>query len=193
MSMPITIAVGLTAKKAIIDRAIDDYIKAMQLNPDYVDAYYNRGNIYGEQGDFDSAIADYTKAIHLDPDYADAYKNRGLAYSGKSDYNRAIEDYTRAIELKPDLAEAYAGRGIARLHLKEWEKVRTDLRAARNMGVDIIAVFQAFCGSVPDFEQRNEVQLPADIAAMLTPQHISVTADVFSIRVILKSASIRDS
>ena len=163
---------GAYVNKGDYDRAIEDYIKAMELNPDYVEAYYNRGNIYGEQGDFDRAIDDYTKAIELNPDYVEAYKNRGLAYSGKSDYSRAIEDYTRAIELKPDLTEVYVGRGVAWLHLKEWEKVRTDLMAARNMGVDIIAVFHYFYKSVEDFERKNGVKLPADLAAMLTPQEV---------------------
>ena len=150
--------------------AIEDYVKAIELNPDYVDAHYNRGGAYVNKGDYDRAIEDYTKAIELNPDYADAYKNRGFAYSGKGDYNCAIENYTRAIKLNPDLTEVYAGRGVAWLHLKEWEKVRTDLMAARNMGADIIAVFQTFYGSVPDFERKNGVKLPEDLAAMLTPQ-----------------------
>ena len=81
----------------------------------------------------------------------------------------AIEDFTKAIQLKPDYAIAYYNRGVTWLHLKEWEKARSDLTTAQNMRTDIIALFRTLCASVTDFEQRNGLKLPADIAVMLTP------------------------
>ena len=93
-----------------------------------------------------------------------------MAYGKQGDFDRAIEDYTQAIQLNPDYAKAYCNRGEAWLHLKEWEKARADLTAARDMGLDIIASFHNEYASVPDFEQKNGVKLPADIAEMLTPQ-----------------------
>ena len=42
--------------------------------------------------------------------------------------------------------------------------------AAESMGMDVTASFRHFYSSVPDFERKNGDQLPADIAAMLTPQ-----------------------
>ena len=155
--------------KGDIDRAIEDYTQAIERNPDSAEAYNNRGLAYSGKGDFDRAIEDYTQAIELNPDYAYAYNNRGNAYSGKGDIDRAIEDYTQAIERNPDSAEAYCIRGMVWLHLGEWDRTRTDLTAARNMGLDIITVFHNSYASVPDFEGRTGLKLPADIAAMLTP------------------------
>ena len=157
-------------KKGDIDRAIEDFNKAIALNPDYATAYYNRGIAYSGKGDFDRAIDDFNKVINLRPNYANAYTNRGNAYGGKGDIDRAIEDFNKAIELNPDSAEAYCNRGLARLHLQKWENARIDLMSAKNMGLDIIDQFHYFYASVPDFEQRNGLKLPADIAVMLTPQ-----------------------
>jgi len=42
--------------------------------------YYNRGNIYGKQGNLTQAISDYTKAIEINPKYTEAYYNRGNTY-----------------------------------------------------------------------------------------------------------------
>ena len=56
------------------------------------------------------------------------------------------------------------------MHLEQWEKAKSDLTTAKDMGVDIIASFQNDYENVSDFEQKNGIQLPADIAEMLIPQ-----------------------
>ena len=125
---------------------------------------------YNDKGDYDRAIDDYTQAIQLNPNDAYAYKNRGLAYNDKGDFDRTIEDYTQAIQFNPNDAYAYKNRGMVWLHLAAWDKAKSDLTAARDRGMDIIALFHNDYESVPDFERRNGLKLPADIAAMLTPQ-----------------------
>jgi hypothetical protein len=43
------------------------YDKAIELNPQYAIAYYNRGKIYSDKKEYDRASQDYDKAIELDP------------------------------------------------------------------------------------------------------------------------------
>ena len=151
------------------DRAIQDYDRAIALNPDDAAAYNNRGNAYVAKGDYDRAIQDYDKAIALKPDDANAYYNRGVVYGAKGDHDRAIQAYTKAIDLNPAYADAYYNRGEAWLFLKEWDKARSDLTMAKNMGLDIAKLFSSTYGSVSNFEQKYRIQLPDDIAEMLTP------------------------
>ena len=149
--------------------AIEDFDKATDFKPNSTDAYLGRGIAYSQAGKSDRAIEDFNKTIQLNPNFTDAYCGRGLAYSDKGEYGSAIEDFNKAIDLKPDVADAYYNRGEAWLHLGEWEKAREDLTVAVAMGINIINVFCNDYASVGDFEQRNEVKLPADLAAMLTP------------------------
>ena len=81
---------------------------------------------------------------------------------------QTIEDYNRAIQIKQDDVQFYNNRGIALLDLQEWEKAELDLKIARNMGIDIIALFRNTYASVADFEKKYGVQMPEDLAAMLT-------------------------
>ena len=82
------------------------------MNPNYAEAYTNRGGTYSFKGEADKAILDCSKAIELSPNYAGAYNNRGVAYKNKGDFDRSIADYTKAIELSPNYADAYSNRGV---------------------------------------------------------------------------------
>ena len=153
--------------KGDFDRAIEDLNTAIQSNPNLAEAFNNRGDAYRNKGDFDRAIADLDKSIELNPNYAGAYNNRGVTYSNKGDVNCAIEDYTKAIALESD--SACYNRGMAWLRQREWKKAKLDLMNARNKGLDIIASFRNDYENAEDFEQKSNVKLPDDIAAMLTP------------------------
>ena len=156
-------------KKGELDNAISDYDTAIKLNPDEATAYNNRGSAYSKKGELDNAISDYNTAIKLNPDEADAHYNRGISYFRKEALDNAIKDFDTVIQLKPDDAKAYSNRGEAWLYLQEWEKAKSDLIAAKDMGEDIIAAFHNDYASVEAFEQKTGIQLPADIAALLTP------------------------
>jgi len=52
--------------------AIPDCTELIRRNPQDAVAFFNRGYIYGELGEFDAAIADFTKAIAIDPLFASA-------------------------------------------------------------------------------------------------------------------------
>ena len=152
-----------------IDRAIKDYNKAIKLNPDYALAYYNRGSAYQSKDEIDRAIKDYNKAIKLNPNYASAYNNRGNAYQDKGEIDQAFKDYNKAIKLNPDYALAYYNRGRCWLHLKNWQEARSDLKVAKSNGLDIISAFCNDYENIEELERRHGVNLPEDIAAMLTP------------------------
>ena len=53
--------------------AVADYIMAIDLIPDYVEAYKDLGNTYAKQGSFAEAIANFIGGIAVKPD-----SNRGL-------------------------------------------------------------------------------------------------------------------
>jgi len=111
-------------------RAIEDYDRAIELNPNFAEAYNNRGVAYAELNEHERAIEDYEKAIALNPNFAEAYNNRGVAYAELNKYERAIKDYDRAIALNPNDAEAYGNRGIAYSKIQRYEESARDLKKA---------------------------------------------------------------
>ena len=79
--------------------AIAEFNQAIKLNPKYAEAYYNRGNIYNNQGKYDLALAEFNQAIKFKPKYAKAYYNRGLVYKTQRNIERVISDFEKAAKL----------------------------------------------------------------------------------------------
>ena len=82
-----------------------DYDTCIRLNPDFVYAYFNKGNIRCMQKDYRSAILEYNEAIKRNPDFAEAFFNRGLTRLSLGDTEKGIEDLSKAGEL--GLVDAY--------------------------------------------------------------------------------------
>ncbi|MFH1091700.1 MAG: tetratricopeptide repeat protein, partial [Pseudomonadota bacterium] len=49
------------------DQAIEEFKKAVELKPDYAEAYVNIGLCWERKGAFDSAVEAYTQAIKIKP------------------------------------------------------------------------------------------------------------------------------
>ena len=151
-----------------VDKAIADFDKAIGLNPAFADAYCNRGNAYLLKGALDKAIEDYSRSIKRAPKDAMSYSNRGVAYLRKSEVDKTIEDASKAIELDGKLSNAYYNRAEAWLRLKEWDKAKSDLTSAQKLGMDIVAAFHNSYKNVKTYAQWHRIQLPENIAHMLT-------------------------
>ena len=89
------------------DEKKEFYTKAIKENPNYLDAYVNRGLVKNELGDYAGSIEDYNKAIELDSRCSLAYNNRGYTKYKQQDYEGALKDYNKAILLNPNLKIAF--------------------------------------------------------------------------------------
>lgn len=110
--------------------AVDEYSKAIEIDPEIITPYYNRGNAHRYLGHFKEAIEDYNKMIELDPNDADAYYNRGLVYGILGRSKEAAKDFVKAIELDPDDADAYYNRGFIYMDLGHFEEAIKDFDKA---------------------------------------------------------------
>ena len=78
------------------DDAIDEYTKAIEINPNFTMALNYRGIAYLNKGQHDKAISDCNTAIKLNPRLAMAYNNRGVSYFFKREYAKAWDDVHEA-------------------------------------------------------------------------------------------------
>lgn len=90
-------------------KAVEDYSKAIDNEPDYPFAFNKRGQANLEMGNYEQAFKDFERVIQFRPDddqakqnLANAYMKRGISYDQKGDYARAAADFEMVLKFKPD-------------------------------------------------------------------------------------------
>ena len=89
------------ARKGQPDEALVHYEEAIRLQPNYANAYYNRGNVLFTKGRIDEAMADWEKTLQIQPNDADAHTCIGNAFLRQSSPKEAIAHYEKAMALAP--------------------------------------------------------------------------------------------
>lgn len=101
---------------ALYDLAIEDINQLIKLQPEFADAYKQRGLAYRRRADaeyattgdgerrtdeYKQAIADFERAVELRPDFEDALGTLGGLYRRLGDYEQAAKYYQRLYEVNP--------------------------------------------------------------------------------------------
>jgi Tfp pilus assembly protein PilF len=107
-------------KMGQLDRAMENYEKAIALDPNDYLAYTNRGVIFDKIGEFDRALESYNKAVLSNPEDYKPYFNRGLLYDKMGRTTDAIDDFEMAkrLNMKDPRIVAWAHNNLGILYCK---------------------------------------------------------------------------
>ena len=101
--------------------AILDYTKALKINPNMCDAYYNRAKIMLErkdcEADIDKIIDDLNMALVFDENFIDALFALAAAYKKKGEYQKALHSLEKLLKLQLDSIHA---RALKKLLLQKY-------------------------------------------------------------------------
>ena len=104
------------------NEALKIYDKIIEFNPNFAEAFFNRGNILKELNLFDEALENYNQAIVLNPTKANSYNNRGIVLKELKRFDDAIKSYNKAIQIKFNYSTAYNNLGILLHELKKFNE-----------------------------------------------------------------------
>ena len=89
--------------------------KALELNPDNLEAHLSLSYLLSNRGIYDEAISHLEEVIRLEPRLAKARSNLGYVYMRKGNPDEAFGCFSEAVRLNPNLTEAHLGMGVLRL------------------------------------------------------------------------------
>ncbi len=102
--------------------ALDDFNRALTIDPACKSVFSNRAIVYGNLGQPERAIADFSKAIEIDPSNANAWFNRGVSNVNAGKPEAAIADFSKAAEIQPAYLQAYLNLGVLSFQSGNYEK-----------------------------------------------------------------------
>ncbi|NMA75244.1 MAG: AAA family ATPase [Bacteroidales bacterium] len=118
--------------------ALANYDKAIELYPEYADAWVRKGVTLMNLKEYDQALSTFNKAILIAPHLFKAIYNRGKLWMALKIYENAVSDFDKATTLKPQHAQAHQFFGDALYHIGkedeaeiQWEKA-IKLKKRRN-------------------------------------------------------------
>jgi tetratricopeptide (TPR) repeat protein len=110
-------------------KAIEVYLKALELDPNFAAAHINLGTIFYNRQNYRAAEEHYRSAIQCDTRYALAYFDLGNVLDETGRLGEAVEQYKTAIQLAPTYADAHYNLALAYEKLKLPRKALAHWRA----------------------------------------------------------------
>lgn len=89
------------ARQGDMQKAIEEFSKAIAINPNYADAWHNLAHTYDQIGRIDEALKNYQKALEINPNLWQSYQNMASIYFNQEKYDLAKESIQKALEINP--------------------------------------------------------------------------------------------
>lgn len=180
------------SEKGELDKALNDWTAAIQLNPTNEDAYVDRGIVYSKKRNYKLAIRDASSAIELNPKLASAYNNRGACYYETGDFDKAIADFSEAMQFNPRRASTFDNRAMAYEDIDKFDKAMADydrvLRIAPKDAEDYSVRGSAYFAK----DHYKEAASAFEKAVQLSPNNDSAVGRLAWLRATCPDASVRD-
>ncbi len=87
------------------DKALEEDLKALELDPNYGEVHNELGYLYADLRDFEKSIEHLKKYVSLNPGDANPLDSLAEAYFLMGRLDEAIAKYKEALEVKPDFSE----------------------------------------------------------------------------------------
>lgn len=123
-------------KEKYVEKALQDFTKAINLDYTYAEPFLNRGILYYNTGRPDQALADFNRFLELKPDNPDGLLNRANTLSTLGRFKEAIPDYNKYLTIKNDDPKAYMWRGIAYFNIQNYDSAIIDFNKSIEIDSD---------------------------------------------------------
>lgn len=155
--------------------AIESFSKAIELNPDCIEAYFSRGLLQKKLGKIQEAMSDFSKCINISTDYQEAYIQRGLLKSIHS-FEEGLKDIDKAISINPSSSNAHFHRGKIMLEIIRYNYLKKNKKETDEVKIKEEIIIKGLIG-LDIVEQYEKALLFIDRAVELdceNPEALSI-------------------
>ena len=137
-------------------QAIKYLNESIKLNPDFHEAYSNKGIALTKIEKYEESIINYNKALNLKKDFFDAYLNKGISLKNIKKYKEAINCFELCIKIKPNEPKIYNNMGNLFRELKDYKEAIHYFSKTIQLNKNFA---EAYCNRGNLFEHYNQIEL----------------------------------
>lgn len=116
------------ARHGNYEKAIEEFKIAIELQPNYGDAFHNLANVYHQINKDNLAIENYQKALSFNTNLWQSHQNLAAIYFEHQDYQSTEQHLLKAVEISPDNPILYLNLGVVYLELQDTPKAKQVLQ-----------------------------------------------------------------
>jgi serine/threonine protein kinase/tetratricopeptide (TPR) repeat protein len=151
------------------EQAIEEYLRAIELDPTNGDGYRRVGQAYQHNNQPEKALAAFHKAIEADPKQYRNHRDLGTFYYDRGDYEQAVKHFGKAVDLAADEPRIHFSLAAAHINLGQFGPAERELRLSLHLRETPVALHAL--GSVLMYEgQDREAVTNITRALNLAPQ-----------------------
>lgn len=154
-----------------VERGVEAYHTAIELNPNYPDAHNNLGSAYGQLKKYEQATNHFKRAIEIEPFFVTAHNNLGVAYFRTGIYDEAEKSYLQAIEINPDYSSSYINLGRLYTTQKRYKDAKVQYERALALNPDQAEVYNDLAVIYWQEGDIRRAREALDQALRLDPDH----------------------
>lgn len=109
-------------KQGNYQKAIEELLKAIEVDPEYAKAHSLLGSIYSELGRNKEAIQSFQMALQSDPSNSKTWNNLGVEYNYVGNHQKAFDSFKQAIRIDPNNYQAYNNMAVKLEDFKKYNE-----------------------------------------------------------------------
>ncbi|HLW66308.1 MAG TPA: tetratricopeptide repeat protein, partial [Gemmataceae bacterium] len=130
------------------DKAVADYTKAIELNPQSAALYDQRGTAYFKLAKIAESLADYNKSIELDPKLGAGHWRRGLTLYYAEKFADGVAQFTTSDKTEPNDVENAIWHFLCNARVQGVKKARSEFLKVKEdpRGAYMMKIYELFLG-----------------------------------------------
>lgn len=162
----------------LLQQAIDDFTRAIEKDPEMVEALVNRGYVRNDMQDAQAAIRDFEPAIKMSPDNGIAHL--GLAYSHLQVHQsrEALEETEQAEKLLGEMGATHMARATAYRQMRVLNKAENEYRLALKFAPDDLKIHEALADALYHAHRYSQAITELNAAMQLSPDDPLIYANL---------------
>jgi len=151
--------------------AIAAYEKAIQLKPEYAEAWNGEGKTFYDLKKYKEALDAYDKAIQIQPEYLEAWIGRGYVLNNLERYQEAIDSFDKVLKIQVNSPEVWNARGDALMSLQRYQEASESYGKAVQYKPDYYQAWSSRGWALHKLQQYEEAIAAYDKAVQVKPDY----------------------